>query len=53
MQSSIYKYIYSYVYITNKREAGNPISRSKQAPGSEFHPPDESEKNDCGFLGPS
>ena len=28
-------------------------SRSEQAPGSEFHPRDESEKNDCGFLGPS
>ena len=28
-------------------------SRSKQAPGSEFHPSDESEKNECGFLGPS
>jgi hypothetical protein len=33
----------------------NWISRSKseQAPGSEFHPRDESEKIDCGFLGPS
>ena len=29
------------------------ISRSEQAPGSEFHPRGESEKNDCGFLGPS
>ena len=29
------------------------ISRSEQAPGSEFHPCDKSEKNDCGFLGPS
>ena len=29
------------------------ISRSEQAPGSEFHPRDESEKNYCGFLGPS
>ena len=28
-------------------------SRSEQAPGSEFHPRDESEKNVCGFLGPS
>ena len=28
-------------------------SRSEQAPGSEFHPRDESEKNDFGFLGPS
>ena len=28
-------------------------SRSEQAPGSEFHPRDESEKNDCGFLGSS
>ena len=28
-------------------------SRSEQAPGSEFHPRDESEKIDCGFLGPS
>ena len=28
-------------------------SRSEQAPGSEFHPRDKSEKNDCGFLGPS
>ena len=28
-------------------------SRSEQAPRSEFHPRDESEKNDCGFLGPS
>ena len=27
-------------------------SRSEQAPGSEFHPRDESEKNYCGFLGP-
>jgi hypothetical protein len=26
---------------------------SEQAPGGEFHPRDESEKNDCGFLGPS
>jgi hypothetical protein len=29
------------------------ISRSEQAPGSEFHPRDKSENNDCGFLGPS
>ena len=29
------------------------ISWSEQAPGSEFHPCDESEKIDCGFLGPS
>ena len=29
------------------------ISRSEQAPGSKFHHRDESEKNDCGFLGPS
>ena len=29
------------------------ISRSEQAPGSEFQPRDESEKSDCGFLGPS
>ena len=28
-------------------------SRSEQAPGSEFHPRDKSEKNDFGFLGPS
>ena len=28
-------------------------SRSEQAPRSEFHPRDESEKKDCGFLGPS
>ena len=28
-------------------------SRSKQAPGSEFHPCDKSDKIDCGFLGPS
>ena len=28
-------------------------SRSEQVPGSEFHPRDESEKNDCRFLGPS
>ena len=28
-------------------------SRSEQAPGSEFHPHDESEKNYSGFLGPS
>ena len=27
-------------------------SRSEQAPGSEFHPRDESDKIDCGFLGP-
>ena len=30
-----------------------PISRSEQAPGSEFHPWDKSEKVDCDFLGPS
>ena len=30
-----------------------PTSRSEQAPGSEFHPRDESEKIDCGFLVPS
>ena len=29
------------------------VSRSEQAPGSEFHPRDESDKIDCGFLGPS
>ena len=29
------------------------ISRYEQAPGSEFHPLDEGEKIDCGFLGPS
>ena len=29
------------------------ISRYEKAPGSEFHPRDKSEKNDCGFLGPS
>ena len=29
------------------------ISRSEQTPGSEFHPRDKSEKNYCGFLGPS
>ena len=29
------------------------ISRSEQAPGSEFHPRDKSEKNYGGFLGPS
>ena len=29
------------------------ISRSEQAPGSEFHPCDEREKVYCGFLGPS
>ena len=28
-------------------------SRLQQAPGSEFHPRDESDKIDCGFLGPS
>ena len=28
-------------------------SRSEQAPGSEFHPGDESDKIDCCFLGPS
>ena len=28
-------------------------SRSEQASGGEFHPRDESEKNDCGFSGPS
>ena len=28
-------------------------SRSEQAPGGEFQPRDESEKNDSGFLGPS
>ena len=28
------------------------ISRSEQAPGSGFHPREESEKNYCGFLGP-
>ena len=28
-------------------------SRSEQAPGSEFHPRDKSERIDCGFLGPS
>ena len=27
-------------------------SRSEQAPGSEFHPRDESEKIACDFLGP-
>ena len=27
-------------------------SRSEQAPGSEFNPGEESEKNDCCFLGP-
>ena len=27
-------------------------SRSEQAPGSEFHPCDESGKIDCGCLGP-
>ena len=30
-----------------------PRSRSEQAPGSEFHPRDESEKVDFDFLGPS
>ena len=29
-----------------------PKSRSEQAPGSVFHPHDESEKNCCDFLGP-
>ena len=29
------------------------ISRSEQAQGSEFHPQDKSEKNCCGFWGPS
>ena len=33
--------------------SGRVRSRSEQAPGSEFHPRDESEKNDCGFLGPA
>ena len=28
-------------------------SRSEQAPGSGSHPSDESDKNDCEFLGPS
>ena len=28
-------------------------SRSVQEPGSEFQPRDESDKNYCGFLGPS
>ena len=28
------------------------ISRSEQAPRSVFHPRDESDKIDCGFLGP-
>ena len=28
-------------------------SRSEQAPGSEFHPRDESDKIYCGFMGPS
>ena len=28
-------------------------SRSEQAPESEFHPREKSEKKDCGFLGPS
>ena len=27
--------------------------RSEQAPGSEFHHRDKSDKIDCGFLGPS
>ena len=31
----------------------SPISRSEQAPGSEFYRRDESEKIECGFLGPS
>ena len=30
-----------------------PRSRSEQAPGSGFHPRDESDKVDCEFLGPS
>ena len=29
------------------------ISRSEPAPGSEFHPRDESDNIDFGFLGPS
>ena len=29
------------------------ISRSEQAQWSEFHPRDESDNTDCGFLGPS
>ena len=29
------------------------ISRSEQAPGSEFHPRDDSDKVDCDFLEPS
>ena len=32
---------------------GTPTSRSEQAPGSQFHPRDEIEKNYCYFLGPS
>ena len=35
-----------------KTESG-PISRSKQAPGSGFHPREESDQIDCEFLGPS
>ena len=34
------------------RENGTK-SRYKQAPGSGFHPRGESDKNYCGFLGPS
>ena len=30
-----------------------PISRSEQAPGCEFQPRDESDKNDCSCLEPS
>ena len=39
------------ITITMKRK--DLKSRSEQAPGSEFHPRDESDKIDCGFLGPS
>ena len=39
-------------FITKKNPKIN-LSRSEQAPGSEFHPRDEKEKNYGGCLGPS
>ena len=38
---------------TPGRSCSDIRSRSEQAQGSEFHPRDASEKNNCGFLGPS
>ena len=37
---------------TKGRTIHQAKSRSEQAPGSGFHPRDESTKIDCGFLGP-